>query len=145
MPDIEAMVTIEPEPWARIVRPRVRQVRNGPRGSAPVVASCTAVSDRIAVLRDGRPVDVVTSQSGPDQVTAPVIGDAIEVLDRPAPAQTEGTEPLIEHERRHHGRSSGFAGTSRCVGSGTVFAPSRASTWFRQSWCPRGHARNHVP
>ena len=69
-----------------------------------------AMSDRIAVLRNGRLVDVVkTSESSPDEVTTLMIGKGIKALDRPAPVRTEGVEPLISVRDLEGGSASGVS------------------------------------
>jgi len=55
-----------------------------------------AMSDRIAVLRNGTLIDVVkTSETTPDQVMTLMIGTAVRGLEPPAPLATEA-EPLLE-------------------------------------------------
>ena len=68
-----------------------------------------AMCDRIAVLRNGKLIDVVkASESTPDEITTLMIGQALKALARPAAAQTRrqdaghlGSRPL---RRRGEGR-----------------------------------------
>ena len=54
-----------------------------------------AMADRIAVLRSGKLIDVVTaSESNPDEVTSLMIGQALKALARPAPLDSSGA-PVI--------------------------------------------------
>lgn len=55
-----------------------------------------AMADRIAVFRNGKLVDVVTtSESNPDEVTTLMIGQALKALERPAAVDTSGTPPVL--------------------------------------------------
>src|SRR3954449_9728868 len=55
-----------------------------------------AMSDRIAVLRNGLLVDVLKpSETNPDEITTLMIGQALKAVERPKPAQTEGKQPLV--------------------------------------------------
>ena len=69
-----------------------------------------AMSDRIAVLRNGKLVDVVkASESNPDEITTLMIGQALKALDRPAPAQTSGKQPLISVRDLYGGSAKGVS------------------------------------
>jgi ribose transport system ATP-binding protein len=69
-----------------------------------------AMSDRIAVLRNGTLVDVVrAADSSPDQITTLMIGQALKALARPTPAQTEGKEPVISVRNLYGGGSKGVS------------------------------------
>jgi len=69
-----------------------------------------AMSDRIAVLRNGQLVDVLkTSETDTDEITTLMIGQALKALDPPAPAQTEGKEPLISVRDLYGGTAAGVS------------------------------------
>ena len=55
-----------------------------------------AMSDRIAVLRNGKLVQVLkTAETDPDEVTSLMIGEALKALARPAPVENTGADPVI--------------------------------------------------
>ena len=69
-----------------------------------------AMSDRIVVLRNGKLVKVLrTAETDPDEVTTLMIGQALKALDRPAPAQTEGTRPVVSVRDLHGGSADGVS------------------------------------
>jgi ribose transport system ATP-binding protein len=69
-----------------------------------------AMADRIAVLRNGKLVKVVkASESSPDDVTALMIGQALKALARPAPAETEGKQPVISVRDLYGGSAHGVS------------------------------------
>jgi ribose transport system ATP-binding protein len=66
--------------------------------------------DRIAVLRNGELVDVLkTADTTPDEITTLMIGQALKALDRPAPAQTSGEEPVISVRDLYGGTAKGVS------------------------------------
>ncbi|WP_375429978.1 sugar ABC transporter ATP-binding protein [uncultured Friedmanniella sp.] len=70
-----------------------------------------AMADRIAVLRNGKLIDVVdTASSSPDEVTTLMIGQALKALDRPAPVQADAnTVPVVEVKDLHGGTAKGVS------------------------------------
>ncbi len=69
-----------------------------------------AMSDRIVVLRNGTLVDIVNAaDSNPDEITTLMIGQALKALDRPAPAQTEGEDPVISVRDLYGGTAAGVS------------------------------------
>ena len=67
-----------------------------------------AMSDRIAVLRNGQLVDVLTtSETTPDEITTLMIGQALKAVERPAPVETEGKQPLVSVRDLHGGTAAG--------------------------------------
>ena len=69
-----------------------------------------AMSDRIAVLRNGKLVEVLkTSETNADEVTTLMIGQALKALDRPAPAQIEGKQPVISVRDLRGGSADGVS------------------------------------
>ncbi len=69
-----------------------------------------AMCDRIAVLRNGKLIDVVkASESDPDQITTLMIGQALKALARPAPAQTSGKNPVISVRDLYGGSARGVS------------------------------------
>ena len=69
-----------------------------------------AMSDRIAVLRNGLLIDVLkTSETNPDEITTLMIGQALRALERPEPAQTEGKQPLVSVRDLHGGTAAGVS------------------------------------
>lgn len=69
-----------------------------------------AMSDRIAVLRNGTLVDVLkTSETNPDEITTLMIGQALKALDRPAPAQVEDKKPLVSVRDLYGGTAAGVS------------------------------------
>ncbi|MET0693979.1 MAG: sugar ABC transporter ATP-binding protein [Propionibacteriaceae bacterium] len=69
-----------------------------------------AMADRIAVLRNGKLVKVVqAADSNPDDVTALMIGEALKALARPAPADTEGAQPVISVRDLYGGAAAGVS------------------------------------
>ena len=69
-----------------------------------------AMADRIAVLRNGRLVDVVkAADSSPDQITNMMIGQALKALHRPAPVQTDGKDPVISVRDLYGGSAKGVS------------------------------------
>ncbi|NAZ84835.1 sugar ABC transporter ATP-binding protein [Kineococcus indalonis] len=69
-----------------------------------------AMADRIAVLRNGKLVRVLrAAESDPDEVTALMIGQALKALARPAPAQVEGTVPVVSVRDLHGGAAHGVS------------------------------------
>ena len=69
-----------------------------------------AMSDRIAVLRNGTLVKVLkTSETDADEVTTLMIGQALKALDRPAPAQVEGKQPVISVRDLRGGSADGVS------------------------------------
>ena len=69
-----------------------------------------AMCDRIAVLRNGKLIDVVDAdKTNPDEITTMMIGQALKALDRPAPVQrSAGTVPVMSVQNL-------FGGTARDV------------------------------
>ncbi|HWJ52653.1 MAG TPA: sugar ABC transporter ATP-binding protein, partial [Propionibacteriaceae bacterium] len=69
-----------------------------------------AMADRIAVLRNGRLVDVVkAADSNPNEITNMMIGQALKALDRPAPVHTDGTDPVISVRNLYGGSAKGVS------------------------------------
>ncbi len=69
-----------------------------------------AMSDRIAVLRNGELVGVLTtSETTPDEVTTLMIGQALKAVERPAPVDTEGKQPLVSVRDLHGGTAAGVS------------------------------------
>jgi len=69
-----------------------------------------AMSDRIVVLRNGKLVQVLrTAETNPDEITTLMIGQALKALDRPAPVQTAGTQPVISVRDLHGGAAHGVS------------------------------------
>ncbi|RZK88114.1 MAG: ATP-binding cassette domain-containing protein, partial [Methylobacterium sp.] len=69
-----------------------------------------AMSDRIAVLRNGLLVDVLkTSETNPDEIATLMIGQALKAVERPKPAQTEGKQPLVAVRDLHGGTAAGVS------------------------------------
>ncbi|MBM9468863.1 sugar ABC transporter ATP-binding protein [Nakamurella leprariae] len=101
-----------------------------------------AMADRIAVLRNGRLVDVVrAADSSPDDVTALMIGQALKALARPAPVEHHGAPPVISVQDLYGGsargvsfdvRSGEIVGLYGLVGSGRS-SVARTVTGQRQA------------
>ncbi len=69
-----------------------------------------AMCDRIAVLRNGRLVDVLeTSETDADEVTTLMIGEALKALDRPAPFDAAAAAPVIEVRDVQGGSAKGVS------------------------------------
>jgi ribose transport system ATP-binding protein len=69
-----------------------------------------AMCDRIAVLRNGKLIDVVkASESSPDEITTLMIGQALKALARPAAAETEGETPVISVRDLYGGAARGVS------------------------------------
>lgn len=69
-----------------------------------------AMSDRIAVLRSGKLVDVVNAaDSSPDEVTSMMIGQALKALARPTPIDTSGKPPILSVKDLHGGTADGVS------------------------------------
>jgi ABC-type sugar transport system ATPase subunit len=69
-----------------------------------------AMSDRIAVLRNGQLVDVLkTSETNPDEVTTLMIGQALRAIERPAPVRVEGKKPLVSVRDLYGGTAAGVS------------------------------------
>lgn len=70
-----------------------------------------AMADRIAVLRNGKLVEVVdAADSNPDEVTTLMIGQALKALDRPAPVQSDaGTVPVMAVKDLYGGTAAGVS------------------------------------
>ena len=85
---------------------------------------CRNEDDRIAVLRNGRLVDVLeTSETDADEVTTLMIGEALKALDRPAPFDAAAAAPVIEVRDVQGGSAKGVSfdvrpgGTTRVLES----------------------------
>lgn len=64
------------------------------------LAEVFALSDRIAVLRNGRLVKVLhTDETSPDEVTTLMVGEALTAVDRPAPPRSRNGTPVISVSR----------------------------------------------
>jgi ABC-type sugar transport system ATPase subunit len=69
-----------------------------------------AMSDRIAVLRNGQLVDVLkTSETNPDEITTLMIGQALKALARPEPVKTEDKKPLVSVHDLYGGTAAGVS------------------------------------
>ncbi len=69
-----------------------------------------AMSDRIAVLRNGKLVDVLTtSETDADEVTTLMIGQALKALDRPTPLASDGAPPVVSVRDLHGGSANGVS------------------------------------
>ena len=70
-----------------------------------------AMCDRIAVLRNGKLVEVVqAADSSPDEITTLMIGQALKALDRPTPVQnTPGQVPVLSVSDLHGGTARGVS------------------------------------
>ncbi|OYN98240.1 ribose transport system ATP-binding protein/L-arabinose transport system ATP-binding protein [Propionibacteriaceae bacterium ES.041] len=69
-----------------------------------------AMCDRIAVLRNGRLVEVLeASETNADEVTTLMIGEALKALDRPAPFDDTGAAPVVEVRDLHGGSAKGVS------------------------------------
>ncbi len=69
-----------------------------------------AMADRIAVLRNGKLVDVVTaSESDPDAITTLMIGQALKALARPQAVETSDAAPVISVRDLYGGTAEGVS------------------------------------
>ena len=70
-----------------------------------------AMCDRIAVLRNGKLVDVLdAAATNPDEITTLMIGQALKALDRPAPVQVkEGQAPVMAVRDLYGGTARGVS------------------------------------
>jgi ABC-type sugar transport system ATPase subunit len=70
-----------------------------------------AMSDRIAVLRNGKLIKVLkTAETDPDEITTLMIGQALKALDRPAPAQSAADAvPVMSVRDLHGGTAKGVS------------------------------------
>ncbi|OZM77458.1 sugar ABC transporter ATP-binding protein [Pseudonocardia sp. MH-G8] len=77
-----------------------------------------ALSDRIAVLRNGQLVDVLrTAETDAEQITTLMIGDAVRSLERPPAHRAEGRTPALSVRGLHAGSATDV---SFDVGAGEV-------------------------
>ena len=71
---------------------------------------CSRCADRIAVLRNGKLVEVLdAADSNPDEITTLMIGQALKALDRPAPVQASAKTPVIEVRDLYGGTAKGVS------------------------------------
>lgn len=69
-----------------------------------------AMADRIAVLRNGKLVDVLkASETDADEITTLMIGQALKALDRPEPVDTADATPLISVRDLEGGAAHGVS------------------------------------
>ncbi len=69
-----------------------------------------AMSDRIAVLRNGKLIQVLkTAETNPDEITTLMIGQALKAMARPEPAQTSGKDPVISVRDLYGGSARGVS------------------------------------
>lgn len=69
-----------------------------------------AMADRIAVLRNGKLIDVVkASESDPDEVTSLMIGQALKAVDRPKALESRGEKPLLSVRNLWGGSAKGVS------------------------------------
>ncbi len=71
-----------------------------------------AMADRIAVLRNGKLVDVLrAADTNAGEITTLMIGQALKALARPAPPKADNTVPVIEVKDLHGGSANGVSFT----------------------------------
>jgi len=69
-----------------------------------------AMCDRIAVLRNGKLVDVLkTADTNPDEITTLMIGQALKALDRPDAVDVTGAEPVVSVRNLWGGTAKGVS------------------------------------
>jgi ribose transport system ATP-binding protein len=69
-----------------------------------------AMCDRIAVLRNGKLIKVLTAtETNSDEITTLMIGQALKALARPAPAQTSDKDPVMSVRDLYGGAAKGVS------------------------------------